>query len=116
MPCLFREKKACVVDADGSVYHCDLTRESLIGNIYEKSFDEIWNSPQRDVAYQKMIAYCDRCFSNCAAGSVGDQLREVWKSKGLTGIIRRSYEEATKRICRLKRLIEEYKYVIWPRL
>jgi radical SAM protein with 4Fe4S-binding SPASM domain len=116
MPCLFREKKACVVDADGSVYLCDLTRESLLGNIYEKSFDEIWNSPQKDVAYQNMIAYCDRCFSNCAVGSGRYQLREVWNSKGLPGIIDLSYTEARKRIYRLKKLIDEYKYVIWPRL
>jgi radical SAM protein with 4Fe4S-binding SPASM domain len=116
LPCLFREKKACLVDADGSVYHCDLTHESLIGNIYEKSFDEIWNSPQRDVAYKKMTGYCDRCFSNCAVGSGRHQLREIWNSKGLTGIIRLSYTEATKRIYRVKRLIDEYKYVIWPRL
>ena len=116
LPCLFRENKACVVDADGSVYHCDLTRESLIGNIYEKSFDKIWNSSQRDVAYQKMVGYCDRCFSNCAVGSVRHQLRELWNSKGLAGIMRLSYAEATKRIYRLKRLIDEYKYAIWPRL
>jgi len=116
LPCLFREKKACVVDADGSVYHCDLTRESLIGNIYEKSFDDIWNSPQRDVAYQKMIGYCDRCFSNCAVGSSRYQLRKIWDLKGLTGVIRLSYTEVTKRIYRVKRLIEEYKYAIWPRL
>jgi radical SAM protein with 4Fe4S-binding SPASM domain len=116
LPCLFREKKACLVDADGSVYHCDLTRESLIGNIYEKSFDEIWNSPQRDVAYKKMTAYCDRCFSNCAVGSGRHQLREIWNSKGLTGIMRLSYTEATKRMYRVKRLIDEYKYAIWPRL
>ena len=116
LPCLFRRKKACLIDADGSVYHCDLTRESLIGNIYEKSFDEIWNSPQRDVAYQKMTRYCDRCLSNCAVGSGRHQLREIWDSKGVNGIMRLAHTEATKRIYRVKHLIDEYKHVIWPRL
>jgi len=116
LPCLFREKKACVIDADGSVYLCDLTRESLLGNIYEKPFDEIWNSAQKDVAYNKILPYCSKCFSNCAVGSGRYQLRQIWNSKGLSGLTGLSYKEAKKRIYRLARLIEEYKYVIWPRL
>lgn len=116
LPCLFKENKACVIDADGSVYLCDLTKGSLIGNIHEKNFDEIWNSPEKDTAYQKMITYCNRCFSNCAIASGRYQIRAIWNSKGIRGLAALSYKELYKRLSRLIRLIDEYKYAFWPRL
>ena len=115
LPCLYREKKACVIDADGSVYLCEVTRESLAGNIYEKSFDEIWNSPERDLAYARMVRHCANCFS-CCVGSGRYQLTETWRNRGMSGIAKLSLREVRKRLNRISRLIREYRYAIIPRL
>ncbi|NTU41940.1 MAG: radical SAM protein [Nitrospirales bacterium] len=116
LPCLFREKKACVIDADGSAYLCDVTKESLLGNIYETGFDEIWNSPRKEEAYERMLPYCSTCFSNCAVASGRYQLRSIWETEGVRGIARLSLSEISKRLRRMGRIAEEYKYAIWPRL
>jgi len=115
LPCLFREKKSCTIDSDGSVYLCDMTKDSLIGNIYEKSFDEIWNSEQKDSAHARMIRHCSNCFSSCV-GSGRYQLIEVWQSGGVGGIAKLSVHELRKRLKRVSRLIREYKYAVIPRL
>jgi len=115
LPCLYREKKACVIDADGSVYLCEVTKESLAGNIYEKSFDQIWNSPERDLAYARMVRHCANCFS-CCVGSGRYQLTETWRSGGVSGIAKLSLREVRKRLKRVSRLIREYRYAVIPRL
>jgi radical SAM protein with 4Fe4S-binding SPASM domain len=115
LPCLYKEKKACVIDADGSVYLCEVTKESLAGNIYEKSFDEIWNSKERDLAYARMVRHCADCFS-CCIGSGRYQLRETWRNSGMSGIAKLSLREVRKRLKRISRLIREYRYAVVPRL
>jgi radical SAM protein with 4Fe4S-binding SPASM domain len=115
LPCLYREKKACVIDADGSVYLCEVTKDSLTGNIYEKSFDEIWNSKERDLAYARMVRHCADCFS-CCVGSGRYQLTETWRTGGMSGIVKLSLSEGRKRLKRISRLIKEYRYAVVPRL
>ena len=115
MPCLYREKKACLVDADGSVYLCEVTKDSLAGNLYYNSFDEIWNSVQKDEAYSMMLRHCANCFSSCL-GSGRYQLMDVWQAGGVSGIARLSLSEIRKRKNRLARLMREYRYAIIPRL
>jgi radical SAM protein with 4Fe4S-binding SPASM domain len=115
MPCLYREKKACLIDADGSVYLCEVTKDSLAGNIYHNSFDEIWDSAQKDEAYSMMIRHCANCFSSCL-GSGRYQLLDIWQSGGVSGIAKLSLSELRKRKNRLTRLIREYGYAIIPRL
>jgi len=115
LPCLYKQKKACVIDADGSVYLCEVTKESLAGNIYEKSFDEIWNSPEREAAYARMVRHCANCFS-CCVGSGRYQLTETWQISGVSGIAKLSLREVRKRLKRVSRLIKEYRYAVIPRL
>jgi radical SAM protein with 4Fe4S-binding SPASM domain len=115
LPCLYKEKKACVIDADGSVYLCEVTKESLAGNIYERSFDEIWNSPEREAAYARMVRHCSNCFS-CCVGSGRYQLKEIWRTGGVRGITGLSLRELGKRLKRVSRLIREYRYTVIPRL
>ena len=115
LPCLYREKKACLIDADGSVYLCEVTKDSLAGNIYHNSFDEIWNSARKEEAYSKMIRHCADCFSSCV-GSGRYQLMETWHSGGVSGISKLSLSELLKRKNRLARLIREYRYAVIPRL
>lgn len=115
LPCLFRDKKACVIDSDGSVYLCDVTKDGLVGNIFEKSFDEIWNSKQIDAAHAKMVRHCAACFSSCV-GSGRYQLMEAWQSGGMGGIAKLSLREIRKRLKRMSRLIREYRYAVIPRL
>ncbi len=115
LPCLYREKKACVIDADGSVYLCEVTKESLAGNIYDKSFDEIWNSAEMELAYARMIRHCGDCFS-CCIGSGRYQLRQTWHDYGIGGIAALSLRELRKRMKRVSRLIREDKYAVIPRL
>lgn len=115
LPCLFREMKACTIDSDGGVYLCDVTNDSFIGNIYEKSFDNIWDSEQRHAAHAKMIRHCSNCFSSCV-GSGRYQLMDVWQSGGVGGMVKLSVRELRKRLRRVSRLIREYKYAVIPRL
>ncbi|MBI5741420.1 MAG: radical SAM protein [Nitrospirae bacterium] len=115
LPCLYKEKKACLVDADGSVYLCEVTKDSLAGNIYENNFDEIWNSKQKDSAYAKMLRHCPDCLSSCL-GSGRYQLKEVWHSGGMAGIAKLSLGEFRKRMKRISRLMKQYRYAVIPRL
>ena len=115
LPCLFREMKACTIDSDGGVYLCDVTSDSFIGNIYEKSFDELWNSPEKAAAHAKMIRHCRDCYSSCV-GSGRYQLLEVWQSGGVGGIAKLSFRELRKRTRRISKLVREYRYAVIPRL
>jgi len=115
LPCLFREMKACTIDSDGGVYLCDVTNESFIGNIYEESFDDVWNSEKKELAHAKMLRHCALCFSSCV-GSGRYQLTEVWESEGVPGMAKLSIRELQKRMKRVKRLIREYRYAVIPRL
>ncbi len=115
LPCLFRQKKACTIDSDGSVYLCDMTKDSLIGNIYEKSFDDIWSSAEKEEAHARMVKHCGRCFSSCI-GSGRYQLIETWRKEGVGGMTRLSVLELRKRLRRVARLIREYRYAVIPRL
>jgi len=115
LPCLFREQKSCTIDSDGGVYLCDMTKDSLMGNIYEKSFDDIWDSEQRALAHKRMIAHCANCFSSCV-GSGRYQLIDTWQSGGVGGMARLAVNEFRKRLRRVSRLIREYRYAVVPRL
>lgn len=115
LPCLYRDQKACLIDADGNVYLCEVTKESLAGNIYHSSFDDIWDSSEKDEAYRKMIRHCTNCFSSCV-GSGRYQLNEVWQSGGVSGLARLSLNELRKRKNRFARIIREYGYALIPRL
>lgn len=115
LPCLFRDKKACVIDSDGSVYLCDVTKDGLVGNIFEKTFDEIWDAGQIAAAHAKMVRHCATCFSSCV-GSGRYQLMEAWQSGGIGGLTKLSLRELRKRLKRMSRLIGEYRYAVIPRL
>jgi radical SAM protein with 4Fe4S-binding SPASM domain len=115
LPCLFKEKKACVVDSDGSVYLCDVTQDGLVGNIYKEKFDDIWSAERIDAAHAKMVRHCARCLSSCV-GSGRYQLMEAWQSGGMGGIAKLSLRELRKRMKRISRLIKEYRYAVIPRL
>jgi radical SAM protein with 4Fe4S-binding SPASM domain len=115
LPCLYRDGKACVIDADGSVYLCEVTRESRAGNIREKSFDEIWDSKERELAYARMITHCANCFSSCI-GSGRYQLNEAWRTGGIPAIVKISFREVLKRFRKTAWVIGNYRNAIIPKL
>ncbi len=75
--CLARQQ-GVLLDGDGAVYHCGQSSELFLGNIYEQTFEEIWNGARaRDVA-RRISRECDVCLTNCyPARKWRDQLRDI---------------------------------------
>ena len=69
-------KDSFFIDPYGNVRPCNVMDYSF-GNIMEKPFDEIWESPEAEEARRKV----DACRCNCwMIGSVGHLMRrKFWK-------------------------------------
>lgn len=60
--CVFKERKAVLLDADGKIYACGNYKKFYIGDITKNSFKEIWRSFKIPRNYWRI---CEKCESNC---------------------------------------------------
>lgn len=66
LPCIAHSLTS-IIHANGEVALCEKRREDgiVLGNVYEKSFDEIWVSPYRERISQKLLN--PECQKGCSA-------------------------------------------------
>lgn len=65
--CIFRQRKAVLVEPTGDLYLCGNFKELWLGNIKENEFTKIW----RGIKFLNTAAIwkkCDYCVSNCYLG------------------------------------------------
>ncbi|MFH1620159.1 MAG: radical SAM protein [bacterium] len=62
--CPFQDR-GFFLDANGDVYPCKSFRKFRLGNIRDRSFDDIWRNTQTQKIYDLMRPHCKHCGCNC---------------------------------------------------
>ncbi len=64
--CIFRQRKAVLVEPTGDVYLCGNFKQFLLGNFHTEQFEKIW---EKSYFFSKLhLDKCSFCASNCYLG------------------------------------------------